>query len=183
MSSSAILASMLHSCSLLDLEEDISGKKKVRLVEKQCTDSVIEILHLPSDTFVLDLDKAFNTERLFHGKSGECKRADYLLISESAERVLFIEMKRSGSQANEIALQLRGALCAFEYCQIIAREFFQEREFLNHYQKRFIAILHTTGRKSQTAVSRNIESGSHCTPNNFLRISGRQTLQFRQLAH
>lgn len=183
MSNTLVLTKMLHSCSLIKLEDNYNGKK-VKLVENKTTNSFIEIHCVPPDTFVLDLDSAFNTEKLFNGKSGECKRADYILISESAKRILFIEMKRSSSQANDIALQLRGALCAFEYFQIVAREFFQENHFLNHYQKRFIAILHTHGRKSQTAVSRSIENGiQHSNPDNFLKISGRQFIQFRQLSN
>lgn len=182
MSYSLILKDMLHSCSLVNLEDHYNGKK-VRLVESKATDSFIEIHCVPSDTFVLDLDSALNTEKLFQGKSGECKRADYIVISESAKRILFIEMKRSTSQANDIALQLRGALCAFEYLQIVAREFFQESDFLSQCEKRFIAVLNTHGRKRKTEVSHSIKNSSqYSVPDGFLRISGMQVLQFRYLA-
>lgn len=182
MSHSSVLRRMLHSCSLIPLEDHYDSKK-IRLIEAKTTDSCIEIHRVPDDTLVLNLDSAFNTEKLFHGKSGECKRADYIIISESVERILFIEMKRSSSQAKDIELQLRGALCAFEYCQIIAREFFQERDFLAHYQKRFISIRHTGGSKRETVIKRTAEVGDkHCIPDTPLQVSWAKVIQFKQLA-
>ena len=182
MSHTSVLRRMLNSCSLVQLEDHYESKK-VKLSESKISDSSIEILHVPPNTIVLDLDSAFNIEKLFHGKAGECKRADYILLSESAERVLFIEMKRSNSSATDISLQLRGALCAFEYCQIIAREFFDEHNFLKTYQKRFISIRHTDDYKRKTAIERTAGLGQkHCLPDTPLRISWAKTIQFKQLA-
>ena len=182
MSHSSILKRMLHSCSLIPLEDHYEGKK-VKLVENKTTDSSVEIMLVPTDTIVLDLDSAFNNEKLFHGNAGECKRADYILISESAERILFIEMKCSSAPDNSIVSQLRGALCAFEYCQIIAREFFHERDFLAAYQKRFISIRHTGGGKRKTEIEQTAELGQkHCLPDTPLKISWAKTIQFKQIA-
>lgn len=182
MSHTSVLARMLHPTSLISLEDQY-GSKKVRLVENQTIDSYIEVHKIQADAFVVDLDRAFNNQRLFQGNCGECKRADYLIISESAERVLFIEMKRSSAPAQHITHQLRGALCAFEYCQIIAREFFQENRFLTHYQKRFISIRHTGGEKRKTEIERTTAIGEvHCTPDQHLKISWANTIQFKKLA-
>lgn len=182
MSHTSVLARMLHPTSLIALQDHYDSKK-VRLVESQTTDSYIEIHKIPSDAFVIDLDRSFSNQHLFQGSCGECKRADYLIISESTERILFIEMKRSSAPAQHIIQQLRGALCAFEYCQVIAREFFQEVEFLNHYQKRFISIRHTGGEKRKTEIERTAAIGEyHCTPDQHLKISWANAIQFKKLA-
>lgn len=173
---------MLHPTSLITLQDHYDFKK-VRLTESQATDSYIEIHKIPQDAFVIDLDRAFNNQHLFQGSRGECKRADYLIISESAERILFIEMKRSSAKAKHIVEQLRGALCAFEYCQIIAREFFEEAEFLNHYPRRFISIRHTGGEKRKTEIERTAAIGAyHCTPDQHLKVSWANSIQFKKLA-
>lgn len=94
-------------------------------------------------------------------------------------------MKRANSTTEgHITNQLRGALCVFEYYQIIAREFFQERDFLSNYQKRFISICNTSAQKRKTPViKRTAELGeSHCTPDAPLKISGSRVIQFNKLA-
>ncbi|MFZ1389789.1 MAG: hypothetical protein WBP46_18710 [Thiolinea sp.] len=182
MSHTSVLSRMLHPTCLIALEDHYESKK-VCLVESQATDSFIEIHRIPVDAFVIDLDRVFNNQLLFQGNCGECKRADYLIISESAQRVLFIEMKRSNAPAQHIIHQLRGALCAFEYCQVIAREFFQETSFLNEYQKRFISIRHTGGEKRKTQIERTAAIGeTHCAPDQPLRVSWANTIQFNKLA-
>ena len=186
MSNTEILEKMLHSCSLFSLEpyayESKSNqiKYKVYLKEAQTQNSYFEIHNLPADAFVIDLDKSFNNQKLFKGDAGECKRADYIIISESYARVLFIEMKQISDSATDIAHQLRGALCVFEYCQIIAREFFKVKDFMD-FEKRFIALTHTNAKKT-TKVSRDSCSKANNHPDNCFRVFGRNSMQFKALA-
>jgi hypothetical protein len=182
MSDTSVLQRMLQPSILISLENHYENKKVI-LIENQAPDSFIEIHKIPADALVIDLDKAFNNQGLFQGKSGECKRADYVIISEQEKRVLFIEMKRSNAPAIDIINQLKGALCAFEYCQIIGREFFQERDFLAQYQKRFISVRHTGGTKQRTEIEQTAPMGErHNTPDHPLRISWAKCIQFRKIA-
>lgn len=182
MSDTSVLQRMLQPNVLIALEDHYESKKVI-LIENKAPDSLIEIHKIPADALVIDLDKAFSNQGLFQGKSGECKRADYVIISEQEKRVLFIEMKRSNAPAVDIINQLKGALCAFEYCQIIGREFFQEQNFLAHYQKRFISIRHTGGTKQKTEVEQTAPLGEcHNTPDYPLKISWARCIQFKKIA-
>ena len=160
--------------------EDHYGKKKVVLKEHQAQDSVVEIQNIPDDAVVIDLDNAFVNSELFAGTCGECKRADYLIISEKKQKVLFIEMKRTGAKLKDIIKQLKGSLCAFEYTQSIAREFFQEREFLNNYEQRFISINHTGMANRKTLIEK--VAGKHNKPDAPLKLSWTKTVQYNQIA-
>ncbi|QRV23372.1 hypothetical protein [Marinomonas foliarum] len=160
--------------------DDYYGKKKVVLKEPQVEDSMIEIRGIPDDAIVIDLDRAFSNEKLFAGSQGECKRADYIIFSEQRKKVLFIEMKKTGAKLNDIVKQLKGSLCAFEYCQSIAREFFNENNFLSAYECRFITINHT-GMSNRTTTIEKI-AGTNNRPDAPLKLSWTQTIQFNQIA-
>ena len=182
MSDTTILKRMLQPAILLPLLDHYDSKKVI-LREHQAPDSWVEIHKIPIDALVIDLDRAFHNQLFFQGSCGECKRADYLIISELEQKVLFIEMKRSSAPAVDIINQLKGALCAFEYCQIIARTFFQEPDFLNTYQKRFISLRHTGGKQQKTEIERTAPLGeSHNQPDQPLRVSWAKTLQFKKIA-
>ncbi len=182
MSDTTILKRMLQNNILLPLEDHYASKKVI-LKEHQAQDSWVEIHNIPEDAVVIDLDRAFHNQHLFQGGNGECKRADYVIISELEQKVLFIEMKRTNAPAVDIVNQLKGALCAFEYCQIIAREFFQSSYFLEHYQQRFISLRHTGGTKQKTEIERTANLGEkHNTPNYPLKISWAKTIQFKKIA-
>ena len=182
MSDTTILKRLLQPNVLLPLAEHYESKK-VTLIEHQAQDSWVEIHNIPHDAVVIDLDRAFYNQNLFQGSSGECKRADYVVISELAKKVLFIEMKRSNAPALDIVNQLKGALCAFEYCQVIVREFFQEADFLKNYQKRFISLRHTGGTKQKTEIERTTPLGTiHNNPEFPLRVSWAKVIQFNKIA-
>nr|CAA6806528.1 MAG: Unknown protein [uncultured Thiotrichaceae bacterium] len=180
MADTAVLRRMLQPNIIIPLQDHYNDKKKLLLQEPQADDSCIEIHNVPADSIVIDLDRAFSNQGLFCGSQGECKRADYLLISEQTEKILFIELKQSSSGKSGIIKQLQGSLCAFEYCQIIAREFFHEAEFLQSYQQRFIAFTHTTSRSRKTEVEREVVR--HGTPQQPLMIRYTRTFQFNQMA-
>lgn len=162
---------------------DYHGKKKVILEEPQTTDSTVAVFNIPDDAVVVDLDRAFNNEKLFAGSQGECKRADFLLISEQQQKVIFIEMKRGKAKEGDIIKQLTGSLCAFEYCQRIADAFFNEADFLAGYQKRFVSLTHIGSIKTRTSIGRKQQVVPvHDKPERMMKISGRKALQFKQIA-
>lgn len=180
MSDTSVLRRMLRPNIIIPLDDHYRNQKKLVLTEPQATDSHVEVYNVPVDSIVIDIDRAFQNQGLFQGSSGECKRADYLLISESEQKVLFIELKQGKAEREGIIQQLRGALCTFEYCQSIAREFFHESDFLMTYEKRFVAIKQTGSRARRSEVTR-IES-QHNRPDLLMTISGVRSIQFNQIA-
>lgn len=160
--------------------EDHYDKKKVVLKEHQTDGSKIEIRGVPQDAIIIDLDSAFSNERLFKGREGECKRADYIIFSEQKQKVLFIEMKKTGAKLKDIVNQLKGSLCAFKYVQAIAGEFFQEGRFLEAYECRFISINHTGMSTRKTEIART--AGNNDRPDAPLKLSWTQTIEFNKIA-
>lgn len=179
MTDTAVLRQVLQPAIVVPLDDHYNRKKLV-LREKQANDSCVEIYNVPEDSIVIDLDRAFSNQGLFRGSQGECKRADYVLISETEQTVLFIELKQGTKERTEIIGQLRGALCVFEYCQVIAREFFHEPAFLRHYQQRFVAFKHTSSRQRKTVIERGV--AVHATPEQALMVSNARSVQFKQMA-
>src|SRR3954469_14984321 len=113
MSDMDLLIEIILSSAVIPLEKKYD-RFNVDLIERGAPDSKLTIRGCPSDCLVLDLDSSFDNSRVFNGKYGVSKRADFMLISEEKQKVIFIEMKRSGSQRNDIIKQLTGALCMFD---------------------------------------------------------------------
>ena len=181
MSDTTVLKRMFQDEILLRLESHHNNKKKVILRELQALDSLVEIHNIPSDSIIIDLDRAFNNSMLFKGDQGECKRADFIVISEEKQKVIFIELKRSNLPSKkDIVNQLKGSFCAFEYCKVIAAEFFQERDFLKHYQLRFVNFRQTNIPKKRTIIKR--EESLHDSPENPLYINKAQVIQYNKIA-
>lgn len=184
MSDTNILRRMLHKSAVIALENSHQNKKKVRLVESSCPTSFVVIENIPYDTIIINLDDSFKNSDLFASSQGECKRADYILISESVKKVLFIEMKNTKIKDGwgGITKQLKGSKCVFEYLQVIAREFFEQQNFLSQYQSHFVGMRHTSIPKRRTKQSRGSNKETRGkTPENFLMISGSKTIQFNML--
>ena len=179
MSDISVLAKMLKKSAIIKLEDHYS-KKKAILVEHGIAGSSLEILNIPSDAIILDVDANFDNQKIFEGSNGECKRADYIIISESEEVVVFIEMKKGSSTTSKIIKQLKGSLCLFEYCQVVAREFFGRNDFLSSYKKRFITFKHVNLDKRKTKIERT--ASNHSTPDTLLKISWANSIQFNKIA-
>ena len=92
----------------------------------------ITISNVPERTILLNLQKysALNAgslmNRIIKGGHGVFRCCDYLLVSESNERVdfIYIEMKSKNAERSEVTEQFRGAICFMEYCKAIAEHFF-----------------------------------------------------------
>ena len=179
MPDTTVLATLFNDNAKIAIESHY-GRNKVVLTEPQAQDSKIEIRNIPDDSLVIDLDSVFSNADLFSGSKGECKRADYLIFSEQKQKILFIEMKRTGAKLKDIVNQLKGSLCAFEYTQAIAREFFNEIDFLTAYELRFISINHTGMVNRKTAIEK--VAGIHNQPDKPLKLSWTQSIQYNHIA-
>jgi hypothetical protein len=174
-----ILSQMFKDAALVHLKEEY-GMPLVELSEPQAPDSSVTIRNLPADALVIKVDAFRSPDDVFKGGNGECRRADYVIISVEKQCIIFIEMKRTKDEWNQIVKQLLGAQCFVKYCQEIGKAFWNDNEFLKGYKSRFISIGHTSIPKKKTRIIRN--AGRHDTPNRAMKIDWPNHLQFNKLA-
>ena len=179
MSDRDVLADIIHPDAVINLAEQYKGRFSVVLYESKAPDSKLTIRGCPSDCLVLNLDSAFDNTRLFNGANGVSKRADFMLISEEKKKVIFIEMKRSGSPNSDIIKQLTGSLCVFEYFKSVLQNFFQSKTHFSDYSLHFISAKHTTLNKGNTKIVKNGKCNN--TPKNLLELSHTQSIEFNML--
>jgi hypothetical protein len=179
MSDASILDQMIRDNAKVTLQEEYE-KHVVVLNEPKAAASSVKISGMPSDAIVINVDSFFSPETIFSGSKGECKRADYLIVSEERQCVVYIELKETKGPENEIIDQLRGAKCFMRYCQEIGKSFWLEKDFLEGYVHRFVSVTHTGSKKSQTKVDR--QPGVHDAPEKLMKIHCPHYLQFNHLA-
>lgn len=156
------------------------NKLFVKLCEPQDSDSVAVIRDLPSDTLVIKVDEFTAPVTIFNGKKGECKRADYVIISLEKKVILYIELKKNKNKSwSHICKQLMGAACFITYCQEIGKYFWEEKSFLDGYQHRFISIVNNSINKTKTRELRG--SDIHDTPEKAMKITSPHNLQYNRL--
>lgn len=175
----AILIQMIKNDALVQMQNEY-GKPLVKLSEPQIPDSNVTIRNLPADAVVIKVDAFRTPDDIFNGGKGECKRADYVIISADKKCIIYIEMKRTKDGWSQIVKQLMGAQCFVRYCQEIGKVFWNETEFLNGYKNRFVSIGHTSIAKKKTRFT--LTSDRHDTPDKAMKIDWPYYLQFNQLA-
>jgi hypothetical protein len=161
---------------------DNYGKKHVILTEPQCPNSLVTIAGMPDEAIVIKADAFKSPDTVFNGAQGECKRADFVIVSDTGNKkiILFIEMKAKKDSNKEIVQQLNGIRCFIAYCQEIGKVFWNKPDFLDGYAYRFISIGHTSIPKRKTRITR--QSSIHDRPERMLKIDYPHRLQFNQLA-
>lgn len=109
------------------LYSESTGKFSVELQEPKNLNSKLIIKDVPEDLLVIDLDSNFTLNNIFQGGHGECKRSDYLLISESERHIFIIEMKSSSKlkhiNKQDVRWQLQGGREFWIYCKNIINSF------------------------------------------------------------
>jgi len=179
MSDMEILSQMIKGPALVQLEEEY-GKLLVRLGEPQAPDSQVTIRNLPADAIVIKVDAFRSPDDVFRCSRGECKRADYVIISAEKRCIIHIEMKRTKDRWKQIVKQLLGSQCVIKYCQEIGKGFWNQNNFLDNYKSRFISIGHTSIAKKKTRITRDADL--HDTPDRAMKIDWPRYLQFNRLA-
>lgn len=174
-----IIAQMIKDNALVE-QEDEYGKSFVTLKEPQEPDSSAIIRNLPHDAVVIKVDEFKAPDDVFQGANGECKRADFIIISEEKKKIIYIELKRTKDAWAKIVKQLLGAQCFMRYCQAIGKSFWNEENFLMEYDQRFISIGHTSIAKRKTRITKFV--AVHDTPETAMKIDWPHHLQFNQLA-
>ena len=168
----AVLREMLNSGAVGDemLKEHDSAKTAVLEEKDQNASGSVEIRQVPEDAVIVKVDARLHNRKLFSGRNGMCKRSDFMIISEEAGVVLFVELKSGNSDTRKsIVEQLRGSLCVFHYCQSVACNFFGKKGFMSSYKKRYVAFVNLGHIKRRTGIVRP-PSGTHDTPLDVWKI-------------
>lgn len=148
----------------------------------------LEIRNVPDNTIAFKADAFPPPDKIFKNSKGECKRADFVVITSNhkANWIVYIEMKsgKAGSE-NKIRQQLLGTQCLVAYCRAIGQEFWKKPQFLQqkNYQQRFISIRNIKNRIPKKPTRTRPKSGQHDTPERMLKINAppRNALEFRRL--
>ena len=177
-----ILSQMIKSTALVEKDEK-HGRFSVTLCEPKAQDQdqdcEVSISKLPEDAMIIKVDTFRSPDTVFKGSRGECKRADYAIISEEKKCVLYIEMKRTKDKEVEIINQLTGAQCFIRYCQAIGQEFWDKGTFLKDYKNRFVSITHISISKKPSWITRG---KLHDSPDKVLKISSPHHIEFNRIA-
>jgi len=181
MSDLDILNQMIKDSARVQLSNHYS-KMKVELTEPAHPPFSTVIYGIPENAVIIKVDVFSSPDTVFIGSKGECKRADYVIVSNEGGKkvIVYIEMKVTKGHPNEIIQQLKGAQCFLAYCQEIGKTFWDESDFLKKYKQRFVSIGHTSIPKKKTRITR--ETGKHDQPEKMLKIDWPHHLQFNQLA-
>ena len=179
-----ILQEILSAGAQVPLQQT-AGECSVTLKDKQAK-TTVEITNIPDDSIVIRAE-AFKPPTVFKGSKGERRRADFVIVSNTATEkwVICIETQAgTGKDPEDIEQQLRGAECFIGYCKCIGKSFWQSKDFLDGYQYRFVSIVGIGINKQRTRFykPRN-QSGVrlHDNPDTFLEILGNQSLYFGEL--
>jgi len=145
-------------------EIDFTNNKEtgfIKLLEPDQPESSVTIKGLPAGSFAIKLDAFPAPQQFFKGSNGECKRADYAIFSTIRDKkyIFIIELKKSNAnKEHHIVQQLRGGYCCTKYLQEIAKQFWQESDFLDSHEYRYIAFLDVNTRLRKRPTKLKIET-------------------------
>ena len=182
-----ILQELLVSGTQIPLQPG-PGRPSVILTDIQAKSS-LEIKGVPHDSIAIRAEDFEDPLTVFNGSKGERKRADYLIVSNEGGRkwIICIETQAGNRKSrSHVESQLKGALCFVKYCRCIGRSFWDNPEFLDDYQFRFISVVDLNpNRETKTTrpYSPYIQSQRqlHNSPESYLKIFGSSNLYFNKL--
>ncbi len=172
-----ILSELILESALVPHEYEY-GKPIIKLHEEGHKNSVSFIRNIPTDALVIKADEFPTPKTFFKGDKGECKRADFIIISEEKKVILYVELKAGPKDSSYIIKQLKGASCVISYCKEIGKHFWNENAFLDGYAHRYIGMVNVS---VNNKPSRHKSSPLHDSPEKFLKISSPHHLQFNHL--
>ena len=177
-----ILNELINNEALVPLETGDYGKLKVTLIEPENSELPaykVDIQAMPENAIVIKIDEFPAPKPIFKGDKGECKRADFAIITDKL--IVLIELKSGQGKNSDIIQQLKGAQSVIDYFRTIVKNFWNEANFLDmsHYQYRFVSIKSIGLNKKMTFQREN--SDIHDLPAQMLKIKAPNHLQFNQL--
>ena len=187
MSDIAMLKEMIKDCAIVELEYQKEYKRDsylLKLTENQDNYSfVVNGMPKPDEVIVIKLDEFFDVRKIFTGSKGECKRADFIIIANTPTEkvILCLEMKKGKDSNTSITKQLKGAKYFVSYCREIGRLFWNQPDFLQDYQYRFVSIKNISISKTTTSSRKSSQKSEiHDQPEKMLKISA-QAKHFQEL--
>lgn len=177
-----VLKELLNNDAVIDVQDGDYGKPKIILSEPTtngCNGYEVPISQVPNQIIVFRVDKFPDPRSIFDGSKGECKRADFVIITSNA--MVFIELQKSSNKTEkEIIQQFKGAQCFVDYCRSIAKKFWNKNDFLNanQYPQYFVSIKNISMNKKPTI---NRVGNKNTSPEIMLKISSPNHLFFNQL--
>lgn len=183
-----VLKELIKRQAFVPLGNTAYGKKTVALTENvehgvSRSQYSIEIKGVPNESVVIKTDLFPAPKQVFNCRSGECRRADYVIISNSSNGsyIVYIEIKKKHDALSHIKDQLRGSMCFMAYCRELGREFWGKSDFLgSRYRTRFVTI-RLIGFNKQ--MPQKLSDGLHDKPERVLKIVGKTSLHFRELIY
>jgi hypothetical protein len=176
-----VLAELLEPNAVIRPRLSVYGKCELELHEPDEVDCVVLIRDVPSDVLAIKADLFPQPRGVFRGSKGECRRADYIVFSENANTIIFVELKLTGAQHNHVTQQLNGAHCLLHYCQEIVFRFWGVSSFLSSCNKRYVHIISSSLHKRPTRPTKQLPA-RHNTPENHMRIANNSYISFNLLA-
>lgn len=166
-------------------EQRGQGRPSVELIDLT-SGTTVRIKGLPPDSVVIRAEDFENPLTIFNGTKGECKRADFVIISNDGPEgkwIICIETKGGNKTRPKIIAQLKGAQCFINYCRYIGKSFWKFEEFLDGYEYRFVSIAHLNKIKKSRTQPFQSTGQLHNHPDDFLKIFRTPTLHFGKLIH
>lgn len=159
------------------------------------TSYCIKIKGLPKETFILKADEFPALLNFFKGLQGECKRADYIILTNIKNKkiVIFLELKSGNPDNKDIITQLKGAFCLYKYLQKIGQVFWGYTNFLIDYEIKFAVIKEIPQKIKLKKQSSKFKRGNLVSqipldnsntpdiPKYFLSLKHQQEIYFRTL--
>lgn len=172
-----ILHQLLKEHAMIPLNQE-KKNFSVELREPQANHKPVTITGIPENTVVIKVDKFPEPSAIYQGKKGECKRADFLIISEKNDNIylIYIELKKVKGSKKEIIQQFKGAQCFLAHMREVGKLFWDNKDFLKNYEQRFISINHIGKNKNPSRIERN--PGNHDTPEKMMKIGYKGNLFF-----
>ena len=182
MPSISILKELVQSSACVSITSNPYGRNIVTLVEPNQYSVTINGMPSSDDAIVIKIDNFPAPKSIFKGTKGECKRADFVIISKVGNKkiVIYIEIKSKAttSQARDIIRQLKGAQCVVKYAQEIGCAFWGS-DPLDGFESRYVCLRNISISKRKTRI--NTSSSIHDSPERMLKINCPNNLQFNEL--
>ncbi len=181
------LRQMIRQEAQIALKQDRYGNFVVKLTERQCEDSSVTIHKMPEpeQAVVINVDDFWSVDKMFEHEKGQCKRADYVIVAhfDIQKIIIYIEMKKTHAQAKTIIQQLTGTRCFVAFCREIARApaFWNEENFLEDYEERFVYLGETNIKINKRPTRIEPNQGIHDSPERMLKLKAPHHLTLRRL--
>ena len=179
-----ILNEMIKDSAKVNIESKSGSRKaSVTLKEPQSPTSKVEIYGLPLDAVVIKVDAFKSPDTILTEARGQRKRSDYIIVASENNKnnILYIEIKTTNSGSEkDIINQLKGSVCFVGYCKEIAKEFWDEHDFLSKFESRFVSITRTSSiNKKRTRINKKYKPNN--TPERMMKLSYPHKQQFNHL--